>query len=720
MEYLGHKAEDGRKQKLLEHLLGTAAKCEQFASAFNMADLGKAVGLYHDIGKYSAAFQKRIQEDGPKVDHSTAGAKELAAYFTPCAFCIAGHHSGLMNLGSRIDLDNGTLWARMNKTLHGKLDYTYFKQEVPVIQGKPKMPPLKMYNDKNYTGMFLTRMLFSCLVDADFLDTEQFMQPEVLERGQFASLKTLYKNYTDYIEANFNKPLSDTISQRKVTIYRKRTEIREECIAAAHGEEGLYSLTVPTGGGKTIASLGFALEHAMLHKNKKRIIYVIPYTSIIEQTADVFRSIVGKENVIEHHMNVDYDDENNIADNERKKLAAENWDAPIIVTTNVQFFESLYAKKTSRCRKLHNIADSIVIFDEAQMLPNDFLKPCIRAVQELAANYHVTAVLCTATQPSLAQYFPEALQPKEICHDVDGLYNFFRRVTYKKIDFADSDSFISKLNSHEQVLCIVNSKKAAQKIYDGLNGEGCYHLSTFMCPQHRREVLAEVRMRLAQKLPCKLVATSLIEAGVDVDFPFVYRELAGLDSIIQAAGRCNRENLRLADESIVYIFEIKDENKKIPAFIRQQREVTQMIMQKFIDISSAAAIKKYFDLLHEYKGASLDSHNILGMSDGRMLFSDIADDFKLIGDTGRSIFIPYDDISQKILSQLQAGVRNRSLLRKAGQYIVNVYDNQFLKLQGAGIIDVLDENINVLADMSAYNQDKGLLVDIDEGIGVFF
>lgn len=558
-------------------------------------------------------------------------------------------------------------------------------------------------------------MLFSCLVDADFLDTERFMRPNTLKRGDFSDLEELYKRYNAYI-MDWGNPTNK--------LNKKRTEIREECINAAHGQEGIYTLTVPTGGGKTIASLGFALEHAMQHKNKERIIYVIPYTSIIEQTADVFRSIVGSENVVEHHMNVDYDDaefgDNKQKENERKKLATENWDAPIIVTTNVQFFESLYGNKTSRCRKLHNIANSIVIFDEAQMLPNDYLIPCMRAIRELVSNYHVTAVLCTATQPSLNKYFTEDVQLHEICSNVDDLYDFFRRVHYEKTDFEDTEALIAQLNIHKQVLCIVNSKKAAQKIFDGLNGDGCYHLSTFMYPQHRRKILAEVRERLKNNLPCKLVATSLVEAGVDVDFPVVYREIAGLDSIIQAAGRCNRENKRPLEESIVYIFEIENDDTKIPSFIRLPREITQMVMRDFNDISSTVAIKKYFDQLHVNKGESLDMHNILGMSDKRMLFKDIASDFKIIGETGRGVFIPCDDASKKLLEQLRAGVRNRSLMRKAGQYIVNVYENQFLKLQGAGVIDVVDENINVLADMSIYDVHKGLIVNIDDGVGVFF
>lgn len=714
MHYIRHKSDDGenREQALIEHLNGTSALCSEFAKRFTMEEIGKLLGLYHDVGKYSIGFQKRIQQNGPKVDHSTAGAQLLGKYFVPFAFCIAGHHSGLMNLGVRGDIDNGTLVARMRKKLEGILDYSAFKNELPELSVNKKLFPA--FSD-TFSAMFFTRMLFSCLVDADFLDTERFMRPNTLKRGEFSDLEELYKRYNAYIMA-WGNPTNK--------LNEKRTEIREECINAAHGQEGIYTLTVPTGGGKTIASLGFALEHAMQHKNKERIIYVIPYTSIIEQTADVFRSIVGSENVVEHHMNADYDDaefgDEKQKENERKKLATENWDAPIIVTTNVQFFESLYGNKTSRCRKLHNIANSIVILDEAQMLPNDYLIPCMRAIRELVSNYHVTAVLCTATQPSLNKYFTEDVQLHEICSNVDDLYDFFRRVHYEKTDFEDTEALVAQLNIHKQVLCIVNSKKAAQKIFDGLNGDGCYHLSTFMYPQHRRKILAEVRERLKNNLPCKLVATSLVEAGVDVDFPVVYREIAGLDSIIQAAGRCNRENKRPLEESIVYIFEIENDDTKIPSFIRLPREITQMVMRDFNDISSTAAIKKYFDQLHVNKGESLDMHNILGMSDKRMLFKDIASDFKIIGETGRGVFIPCDDASKKLLEQLRAGVRNRSLMRKAGQYIVNVYENQFLKLQGAGVIDVVDENINVLADMSIYDVHKGLIVNIDDGVGVFF
>lgn len=725
MEYWGHKAEDGRVQILIEHLRGTSKLCSDFADEFSMSDYGRVLGLYHDIGKYSKGFQKRIKYGGPIVDHSSAGAQCLRS-ISMLSFCIAGHHAGLMNAGTRGDVDNGTLYARLKKQLVGELDYTSFRSEVDSFKDLPKSMLSNLKWDKLYSGAFMTRMLFSCLVDADFLDTEAFMNDNHLLRGEYDTLDKLYKRYIDYVSA---------FGDDKSSINIKRTQIREECIAAAKGSEGLYSLTVPTGGGKTIASLGFALEHAMSNKNKKRIIYVIPYTSIIEQTADVFRNIVGNNNVLEHHMNVDYDedevsDAERHLDNQRKKLATENWDAPIIVTTNVQFFESLYANKTSRCRKLHNIANSIVIFDEAQMLPNDFLLPCLRSVQELISNYHVTAVLCTATQPSLEKFFPENMQPKEICSDVLGLYKFFKRITYKKKEYNEIDKLLGSLNSYKQVLCIVNTRKLAQQIYDGLDGDGCYHLSTFMTPIHRRNTLKVIKERLQAGLQCKVVATSLIEAGVDVDFPIVYREMAGLDSIIQAGGRCNREGKLLVDRSITCVFKLDDDNfNNVPAYIRQAQEISSMAFRKYDDIADVAAIKFYFDKMHAVKGYSrndnhisdtcnLDKNKILQLTK-ELKFSDIAKRFKLIDEATRTVIIPSDSQAEELLRKLQYGERNRSLLRRASQYAVNVYARQYEKLLGMGKIEALDEEINVLTDLSSYDTDKGLVINMEDGIGVF-
>ena len=716
LRYLAHKSDDSREQLLLDHLLGTAKLSSKFASGFGLENLGYYIGLYHDIGKYSSGFQNRILNDGAKVDHSTAGAKELLNKLPLGSFCIAGHHGGLMNKGSRLSLENGTLFSRLGKELTGKLDYSVFQKEPElVINGSDMREQAQRFcgNDA-FSTMFLTRMLFSCLVDADFLDTEKFMSNESVSRGAFDSLDVLYQRYLDYV-SEFKPPKNE--------LNTKRCEILDECLEAADGREGLYTLTVPTGGGKTIASLGFALKHAVVHK-KARLIYVIPYTSIIEQTADVFKSIVGTENVLEHHMNVDYDKNEELTEPqiERYKLATENWEAPITVTTNVQFFESLFTNKVSRSRKLHNIVNSVIVFDEAQMLPNDFLKPCVKSIEELVVKYGVTAVLCTATQPSLSPLFSPNISLKEICKDVDALYAFFRRVSYKQEKFNNIDELVRSLNSTKRVLCIVNSKKAAQDIFEKLDKNARYHLSTFMCPNHRRRVLGEIKRLMGDKNydgPCRVIATSLVEAGVDLDFPEVYRELAGLDNIIQAAGRCNREGKKAYQDSMVHIFRLLDEKKVPPSFIRLPIEVTNSVKLKYEDIASIEAIKDYFDELHILKGEGLDSKNIVLRSDKDFPFKDIAHDFVLIGNSGKSILIPYDEESQVLLSLLKDNIRNRSILRSVGQYVVTIYDNQFQKLAGQGALDVIDENIWVLVDLERYDRERGLIIDMDNGVGMF-
>lgn len=717
MNFVGHKSEDGRYQLLIDHLKRTSDLCASFAAVFGMEEAGKILGLYHDIGKYSQGFQDRILKDGQKIDHSTAGARELLSLkFAPLIFSVAGHHSGLLNYGTQVSEQDGTLIARLKnfeKRLHNNrnLDYSNFKKEVSLRpQGKIQLP-VKFNTNDPFRCMFLTRMLHSCLVDADRLDTEHFMNPDI-KRGGFDSLEEIYKKFKKYI---------GKFEFATTALNQKRSEILKVCIQAGENKGNIFSLTVPTGGGKTISSLGFALECAQNSlPHKKRIIYVLPYTSVIEQNADVYREIAGTNNIVEHHINVDYDKNEEFTEEiiERHKLATENWDAPIIITTNVQFFESLYACNCSRCRKLHNIAESIVIFDEAQMFPIDFLKPCIRGIQELVANYGVIAVLCTATQPSLNEFFPEDFQIKEICNNPEELYEFFKRATYEYLGKINLKDLIEKLNAHSQVLCIVNTRRLAQSLYDKLEGEGCYHLSANMCPEHRREKLKEIKERLAANLECKVVATSLVEAGVDIDFPVVYREIAGLDSIIQSAGRCNREGKHSAEESKIYVFSLPNELQKLPNYIRLPAEVTKMVIERHKDMGSIEAIKDYFSNLHNYKGENLDKNGILEKCKG-VSFVDIAKDFELIEDNTRNVFVTINQASNNILKDLRAGKRTRELLRRMAQYVVRVYENQYKQLLDLGQIEIIDENISVLTDLDSYHKDKGLVVNMDDGNSIF-
>ena len=732
--YLGHLDEKtGRAQLLRDHLTGVADLAGRFAAAFGEEEMGRLLGLYHDVGKYSREFQAYIRAGEAEkkrrrgsVDHSTAGAQEIAKLrqgaAAPLAFCIAGHHAGIPNRGERADPEGAaTLLGRLKRK--GLPDYRAYRTE----NDAPAAVPSVLYAQvaaEAFPAMLYTRMLFSCLVDADFLDTEDFMAAGKVGREGFASLDTLLERLQKSLEEKFLKPKTEKEKQkRQLPINEKRSALLAQSIAAGKEAKGnLYRLTIPTGGGKTISSLAFALHYAAHAKRKrKRIIYVIPYTSIIEQNAAVFRELLGEENVVEHHQHVDYDDVQD-TDMNRKRLATENWDAPVIVTTNVQFFESLFSNRPSKCRKLHNLAESIVIFDEAQMIPLDYLRPSLAAIEALVRHYACTAVLCTATQPPLGQFFSEDMQPLEICPALMENAAFFRRT---KISLREGtmteEELAEEMAAHAQVLCIVNVKKTAQHVFDLLEEEeGNYHLSTNLYPVHREQVLAEIRARLKDGKPCRVISTSLVEAGVDLDFPCVLREINGLDSIVQAAGRCNREGRRSAEESVVHVFSLE----KLARNAQLSAEITKNVARSFAeDLASPEAIRRYFEELYDLSGKNrLDKKGVLGQS-GKFAFADIADDVRLIEDRTKPIFIPQSEEGQALLARLERGERSRALMRKVGRYIVTAYtgydEAPFDRLAAQGKIRMLDENLAVLVDMAVYDSEKGLSNNVGEGEGMF-
>ncbi|MCD7948163.1 MAG: CRISPR-associated helicase Cas3' [Oscillospiraceae bacterium] len=701
--YLGHRSEDGRLQPLEEHLRAVSALTGAFARAFGAEELGRLLGLCHDLGKYSDAAQRRMRGEGPKVDHATAGGQELSAMFPGApylAYPVLGHHGGLPNGGSRHDTgDAGTLFGRLKKA--PLPDYAAFREEIALF--RPAEPEFAPQYEYGFSISFWVRMLFSCLVDADFLDTERFMSAGQVTRGGQETMEAL--------RAKLMERLEPMLAQPKGAINEKRTEILRACLRQAEGAPGLYSLTVPTGGGKTLSSLAFALTHAVKH-GKRRVIYVIPYTSIIEQNGAVFSRILGEENVLLHYANAEY---NNAENGEKTHyLAAENWDMPVVVTTNVQFFESLFAAKTSRCRKLHNIAESVIIFDEAQMLPTPYLLPCTRAIAELVHQYRATAVLCSATQPALDGFFPSYMPKREICPDTAALYDFFRRTSILYLGPLSEDALAERLGAQEQVLCIVNTRKQAQALYHRLTGEGNYHLSTSLYPAHRRRMLSAVRARLAAGQVCRLISTSLVEAGVDMDFPQVYRARAGLDSIVQAAGRCNREGKRAKEESMVYVFDERGDYS-LPLSQRLTAEVFDLVAQKYDDLGAPDAIQAYFQHLYRFKGEALDEKQIVGTLEagakqgGSFPFADIADAFQLIESATHPILIPLEE-GAELASRLRKGERSRALFRRAGDYTVSVYDDVYRALLELGALEVLDEELSVLADLSQYSEITGLNV----------
>ena len=710
--FLAHQSEDkSRVQTVLEHLEGTAALAEQFARPFGGGEQARLAGMLHDIGKYSEAFQSRLQGSSCTVDHSTAGAQEAFRLRQPeAAFAIAGHHSGLPDGGSSTDRsERPTLFGRLKKAVEPC--ETWSREVQPSLSSAKR--PAQIAPD-NLSEAFYTRMLYSCLVDADFLDTEAFMREEPAPRGGYAPLSDLFQKLRQHI-APWLTPSN--------ALNRKRCEILQRCLDAGRERPaGLYTLTVPTGGGKTVSSLAFALAHAVAH-NLSRVIYVIPYTSIIDQTADTFRSILGDENVLEHHSGADYSASDDTVDAAlyRKSLATENWDAPVIVTTAVQFFESLYSNRPSRCRKLHNIANSVVIFDEAQTLPVHSLLPCVEAIGQLVQSYRVTAVLCTATQPALQPLFAQLaprLSMQELCPDTQSLYDFFHRTTLCQAGALSEEALASRLNAQPQTLCVVNRRSTAQKLYSMLEAEGRYCLTTLLCPADRKRLLNEIRARLLDGKPCRVVSTSLIEAGVDVDFPAAWREEAGLDSILQTAGRCNREGLRPAAESLVTIFRL--EGQRAPAMIRPNVDSTRNVLSHFADPASPQAIEAYFSFYRTLKGdAALDQKGILdafrrGYQGCALPFATVAEQFHLIDSPTVTLYLSLQE-SQPLIAQLQAGRPSRALYRKLGQYAVQIYPSHLQALLDAGAAELLDGASYRLTDPSLYDRNTGLSLEVDTG-----
>lgn len=710
-EFFAHKSEDGRMQTVKEHLQGTAALCASFAREFGAEEQGRLIALLHDVGKYSDEFQHRLS-GGLKIDHATAGAIESARIGADWgAFCIAGHHSGIPDGGNQLDqAGDPTLFGRLYKGMNGGIP-DYKKN----WSGKlPKVSVLDRWGKNRISDSFLIRMMYSCLVDADYLDTEAFMKDGETGRGGYDTIAELVRRLEVYISPWWN-PQNE--------LNKMRCKILKQCINLSQEEKGLYNLTVPTGGGKTIASMAFALNHAYKH-DMSHIIYVIPYTSIIEQNAAVFRNIFGEKNVLEHHSGVLYDmDEATDELSCSQALAMENWDAPIIVTTAVQFFESLYANRSSQCRKLHSIANSVVIFDEAQMIPTEHFCPCVAAISELVTHFGATAVLCTATQPVLNDLFERytgGMVPREICQDLESIYLKFQRVRFRIAGRLASSDLTTALMAEQQVLCIVNTRKYAKEIFDTLPKEGSYHLSTLMYPAHRRRVLEEIRNRLIMGLPCRVISTSLIEAGVDVDFPAVYRELSGLDSILQAAGRCNREGKRSVERSVVTVFE--GENLP-PPLLSVNIGATREVLKDNADLLDPRTIQSYFSSFRSLAGERMDKCNVIssfekGISGNMFPFETIAKNFHLIDTATKTVYIPKEE-GAELVERIKNGEHSRSLYRKAGQYCVSVYEQHYDAMLSSGDVIPLNKDSAVLANMELYNFDTGLSLCSDAGKALF-
>lgn len=721
-EYYAHSTESGNKddwQPLEEHLRNVSDRARIFASYFGAGKWGELCGLLHDVGKATDAFQRRLEGQPISVDHSTFGARlacEKYGRLGPIlAYAIAGHHGGMPDGGDQ------------EGQLNFRLKHARVPEDVvllPQIDIRSELlPPFKLSRERaGFSLSFFTRMIFSCLVDADFLDTEAFCD---LEKAQDRSMATDGRLFID-LKKSFDDHLFEKIRQADPTSVNKlRQIVLAQCREKAKHPPGFFSLTVPTGGGKTFSSLAFALEHVVENWEKyglRRIIYAIPFTSIIEQNAKVFQDALGPEQVLEHHCNYKESDEpEDRAYNRRRGLAAENWDAPVVVTTNVQFFESFFGNKPSRCRKLHNIAKSVIILDEAQAIPTGFLEPCLAALRELVAHYGCSVVLCTATQPalddksSLRMALPNV---EEIVSEPLQLYESLRRTEVNFIGQVSDAELAERLEKEDKVLCIVSTKPHARVLFERLTKEqGLYHLSTNMYPRHRRRVLDEIRARLKEDKTCRVVSTSLVEAGVDLDFPVVYRAMAGLDSIAQAAGRCNREG-KMPGPGKVFVFEA-EKPPRMPWLKRcmaRAAEALRSLPQD--DPLGLTTMRCYFELLYDVE--DLDHERIMNLLNPKLSnelhwpFAEAAQAFRLIKDDSTGIIVAIEPEARELVRQLRFTDHPRSTLRKLQLYSVGVHTRDFAALDGAGSLEIILGEFPLLSNTAAYRDDVGLCVDSGE------
>lgn len=697
-------------QPLNDHLVSTAAAAAERARHFGGQTLAEVSGRLHDLGKYTEKFQRRLMGEVPKLDHATWGAhvaqKRYGPIGTLIAYGIAGHHAGLANgnlggarrsLRERLSEDYLITLPPLSPAWVDEIELP-IKLELP--DGfKAKPDP----NHRPFQLALLARMIFSCLVDADFVDTDNFYRriegcpTRDEEAGPRPTLLELRERLDEHLAC---LPTEGGINPL-------RNRILHHVRGQAARDPGLFSLTVPTGGGKTLASLAFALDHAIAH-SLRRVIYVIPFTSIIEQNAQVFRDAFGElgdQAVLEHHSAYFDDPRSEPQSLEKRRVAMESWDAPIVVTTAVQFFESLFADRPSRCRKLHNISRAVVVLDEAQTLPLPLIKPCVSLLDELTLNYRSSIVLCTATQPALAkaQDFKDGLENvRELAPEPPELYRALRRVHVRHAGALDDEALVRFLRERKQVLCIVNNRRHARHLAEAIADQpGACHLTTLMYARHRSRVLEQVRCRLKDGAPCRLISTSLIEAGVDVDFPYVLRAEAGLDSIAQAAGRCNREGRRPTEASEVLVFETENPDWAPPPELRQFASVFREIERHHRqDMLAPSAVEAYFRQLYWSLGqGGLDSHDLLGLlrasRPDSLPLETLAEKFRLIQTTMRTVIVPFDPETRDEIPHVAAVLRSLEHSEQAGAggaarklqpYLVQVPEQAYKALRHAKAI----------------------------------
>jgi CRISPR-associated endonuclease/helicase Cas3 len=734
MAYYAHSL-SGRPESdwepLARHLADVQDVARRHGQRFGAESLAGLAGRLHDLGKYGADFQARLHDGTTRADHSTAGAVWARQYLAPrwgrlLAHVVAGHHAGLKDdllaSGGRIDAKQPLLGPIERAA---RADGFALPQTVERPSGMRPEP-----NADGFQMAFLTRMIFSCLIDADRTAAAAFGV------GEDAIPETAYPTI-----AALETALLAGMQRRSGTPNRLnalRNEVLRAVVAKADEFPGVFTLTVPTGGGKTLTSLAFALAHAR-EKQLDRVIVVIPYTSIIEQTAQVYRDALGDLGgaVLEHHSAFEMKDEGKWANErvgpDRMRLAMERWDSPIVVTTAVQFFESLFSDRPSRCRKLHSLARSVVVLDEAQTIPLRLLLPCVAALKELARNYSSSVVLCTATQPALsapaggeAGFCGGFEDVRELAPKVPELFAALRRVTVRDVGVQDDAALAERIAASPQALCIVNQRAHARALFQTIRDlPGARHLSTCMHSVHRRRVLDAIKADLLARRPCRVVATSLIEAGVDVDFPLVLRASAGLDQIAQAAGRCNREFRNAPEESEVLVFQAAAYPVIVP--LKAHAEVgTEILRLHRADPFAPPAIRAFFEMLYWRKGPlELDAGRVLATcaekaGDMNFPFESIAAAMRFIDDTMVPVIVAREEAEPGEVAALVGSLRFAkgvgAIARQLGRYTVGVPRSVRQAMIAARVAEVIREaefgdQFVVLHNLDLYTSQTGLSWD---------
>lgn len=726
MKYYAHTREDGERQTVKAHLTGVSEKAEKF-SVDLLKPIAKKASLYHDIGKYALNFQKRLDNDKVKFSHAACGALEYKKFadkndcFAPLMeYCIAGHHTGLMDGGTVADSsDSPTLSGTLKRENEytGESDYSAYATEIEfaTLTQEERTP---LYNEllsaKDPTELieryaFFTKYVFSCLTDADFLDTEIFCNKNV-ERGMSGDFKMALDK--------LNRELSDMPSN--TPLRQARSRIQQQAFDNSVNKSHISILDMPTGSGKTLCSLKLALE-----SGKKRIIYVIPYTSIIEQTDNKFEKMFGDVlHVLQHHSNYSYDgnteEEKKTA--EKLKKTCENWDAPLIITTSVQFFQSIYHYKGSALRKLHNLRDSVIVFDEIHLIPTELLRPCLKAVGYITKYLNSEALFLSATMPDYSKLFDKFLPDVNYNKLVTDRTNFkyFKKCEYKDMGRTTLETIAENASRCKNALIVVNTKKTAAELYYLVQGEK-YHLSANMTPAHRSRVIEVVRKKLENGEHITVVSTSLVEAGVDLDFNTVFRQLSGLDSILQAGGRCNREGKD--DKGYVYVFDI-DETYRKGSDLAMRINKTKGLLEKYQDITSYDCIKEYYDGIFDFNQSRIAENSIAKyneqsnsfdrqglMSPYSIPFRSYAMQFEYI--SADTISIVIDDPNDQTCHELVETLRNgdMSVRRALQKYSVSVYMNIFKDLYSQGVLNDHGTGIFILENQSYYNNETGLTTE---------